>query len=98
MSFLESIPRPTTIYHSKTYDRISKQHGFKGEGKTVLVTGGATGVGYSISKAFASAGVSRVIIISRSPEPQEKAKAELEQNYPATQIICTKPRSQIVSA
>ncbi|KAF2232860.1 putative NADP(+)-dependent dehydrogenase [Viridothelium virens] len=87
MSFFESIPRPVKTYHSTTYDRISKIHGFNGTGKTVLITGGATGVGYSISKAFASAGVARVVIVSRTPGPQEKAKAELEASNPSTQVI-----------
>jgi NAD(P)-dependent dehydrogenase (short-subunit alcohol dehydrogenase family) len=87
MSFFESIPRPTKTYHSTTYDRISKHHGFNGAGKTVLITGGATGVGYSISNAFASAGVARIAIVSRSTGPREKAKAELEAAYPATQIL-----------
>lgn len=83
----ESFPRPTKTYHSTTYDRIARQHGFDGKGKTVLITGGATGVGYSLSKAFAEAGVARIAIISRSPGPQEKAKNDLEAAYPSTQIL-----------
>lgn len=72
MYHFESFPRPTQTYHSTTYDRIARQHGFDGRDKTVLITGGATGVGYSISKAFAEAGVARIPIISRSLGPQEK--------------------------
>ena len=87
MSFFEAVSRPTKTYHSTTYDRIAKRHGFNGVGKTVLVTGGATGVGYSISKAFASAGVARIVIVSRNPGPQQKAKAELETISPSTQVI-----------
>ncbi|ORX99970.1 hypothetical protein BCR34DRAFT_638874 [Clohesyomyces aquaticus] len=87
MSFFESIPRPTKTYHTTTYERIPKHHSFNGAGKTVLVTGGAAAVGYSISKAFASAGVARIAIISRSLEPQEKAKAELERSFPSTSVL-----------
>ena len=87
MMLFESIPRPVKTYHSTTYDRLSENHGFNGTGKTVLITGGATGVGHSISKAFASAGVARVVIVSRTQGPQEKAKAELETSYPWTQVI-----------
>lgn len=87
MSFFESFPRPTKTYHSKTYDRIGKHHGFEGAGKTVLITGGATGIGYSISKAFAEAGVARIVIVSRSVAPQEKAKKDLEAAYPGTRIL-----------
>ncbi|KAF4627385.1 hypothetical protein G7Y89_g10772 [Cudoniella acicularis] len=87
MSMFESLPRPTKTYHSTTYDSIAKHNGFDGKGKTILITGGASGVGYSISKAFAEAGVARIAIISRSPGPQEKTKAELETAYPSTQIL-----------
>ena len=87
MSFFESLPRPTKSYHSRSYDRISKHHKFEGRGKTILITGGATGVGYSISKAFAAAGVARVAIVSRSSGPQEKAKADFEAAYPSVRIL-----------
>lgn len=87
MSLFESWPRPTKTYHTTTYDRIARHNGFDGKAKTVLITGGATGVGYSLSKAFAAAGVARIAIVSRSPGPQEKAKAELEAAYPSTQIL-----------
>ena len=80
----ESWPRPIKTYHSTTCDRIAKHHGFDGKGKTVLITGGATGVGYSLCKAFPEAGVARIAIISRSPDAQEKAKNDLEAAYPST--------------
>ncbi|KAJ5274866.1 hypothetical protein N7497_005474 [Penicillium chrysogenum] len=87
MSKLESFPRPTVTYHSQTYDRISQHHGFNGAGKTILVTGGSSGVGYSICKAFAQANVARIAIISRSQGPQAQAKSELEAAYPPTEIL-----------
>lgn len=52
-----------------------------------MVTGGASGVGYSISKAFAEASVARIAIVSRSIEAQEKAKAELETEHPTVQVL-----------
>lgn len=84
---LESLPRPVKTYHAETYDRISKQHGFEGQGKTILVTGGAAGVGYSICKAFATTGVARIAIVGRTLESLETAKSELEQSYPSLQIL-----------
>jgi NAD(P)-dependent dehydrogenase (short-subunit alcohol dehydrogenase family) len=84
---LESYPRPTKTYRTKAYDRISKQHGFDGTGKTILVTGGASGIGYTISQAFAEAGAARIAVVGRSSGPLEKAKANLEASFPSTKIL-----------
>ena len=84
---LSALPRPTKTYRTQTYDRISKHHNFNGAGKTVLVTGGAQGVGLSICKAFASTGVKRVVIVSRSRKPQEEAKADIERVYPGVEVL-----------
>ncbi|KAK8136149.1 hypothetical protein PG984_004089 [Apiospora sp. TS-2023a] len=87
MSFMESLPRPTKTYHTKSYDRLAKDHGFEGAGKTVLVTGGAGGVGLAISKAFAESGVSRLVIVARSEGPQAAVKAELEAAHPGLEVV-----------
>ena len=87
MSLFQTLPRPTKTYHTQTYDRIAKHHGFNGQGKTVLITGGAGGVGLSIAKAFAQAGVARIAIISRSPGPQEEAKTDLQAAHPSVQVL-----------
>ncbi|KAG6157946.1 hypothetical protein E4U27_008342 [Claviceps purpurea] len=86
-NFFESVPRPTKTYHSTSYDRISTRHGFNGTGKTVLITGGSSGIGLNIAKAFAGAGVARIAILSRSRATQLTAKAELEAAYPSTSIL-----------
>ncbi|RMZ83619.1 hypothetical protein DV738_g923, partial [Chaetothyriales sp. CBS 135597] len=82
------IPRPTRRYHVTTYPRLANQHGFEGHGKTVLVTGGASGVGYEISKAFASHNIARLIIVSRNREHQERAKAQLQRWFPSVEVVC----------
>jgi NAD(P)-dependent dehydrogenase (short-subunit alcohol dehydrogenase family) len=48
------------------------------KGKTIIVTGGGTGLGYSMSKAFLQAGAN-VVIASRKENVLNKAKASLEQ-------------------
>lgn len=87
MISFESLPRPTKTYHTTTYDRISKHHGFEGKGKTVLITGGATGIGFSMAKAFAEAGVARIALVSRCLSRQKEAKADLEAAYPCVQVL-----------
>lgn len=83
----EALPRPTKTFHADTYERISKDHGFEGKGKTIVITGGASGIGYSISEAFAESDVERIAIIGRSAGPLEKAKVELETAYPSTKVL-----------
>lgn len=47
-------------------------------GKTILVTGGGTGVGLAISKAFVQASASTVIIVGRRADVLESARKTLE--------------------
>lgn len=86
-NFLETLPRPVKAYQSTTYDRISKHHGFEGHGKTVLITGGAGGIGYNVSITFAAVGVARIAIVARSAKSLEEAKAKLEAEYPSVKIL-----------
>ncbi|KAK8038323.1 hypothetical protein PG994_015090 [Apiospora phragmitis] len=79
--------RQRDTYHTKSYDRIAKDHGFEGAGKTVLITGGAGGVGLAISRAFAETGASRIAIVARSAGPSAQAKAELEDAHPGLQVL-----------
>ncbi|KAK5739292.1 hypothetical protein LTR17_005398 [Elasticomyces elasticus] len=81
--------RPAEIktYHSSTYDRISPSTTkFDAKGKTVLITAGATGIGYSISESFAKAGVARIIILQRRESVLATAKEALEKAYPNTKV------------
>jgi NAD(P)-dependent dehydrogenase (short-subunit alcohol dehydrogenase family) len=56
-------------------------------GKTIFITGGASGIGLSITKTFAEAGVARIAIVSRSSESYEKVRMELEPTYPSTKFL-----------
>nr|OQO30669.1 hypothetical protein B0A51_01944 [Rachicladosporium sp. CCFEE 5018] len=81
--------RPAEIktYHKATYPRLApEKSGFKGEGKTVLVTAGATGIGYSIAESFAKAGIAHLVIIQRRQEVLDEAKAKLGKEFPKLKI------------
>lgn len=48
-------------------------------GRTVLITGGGTGIGLAIGKSFAQAGAKRVIIVSRRANVLENAAKAIEE-------------------
>ncbi|PPJ60169.1 hypothetical protein CBER1_08995 [Cercospora berteroae] len=87
MSIFESLPRPTKKFHNTSYDRLTQEHGFDGTGKTILVVGGTGNVGSNICKAFATTGVSRIAIVSRTLNAQVAVKAELEQLHSGTKVL-----------
>ncbi|MCF2487782.1 SDR family oxidoreductase [Dyadobacter sp. CY347] len=50
------------------------------KGKTALITGASTGIGYEIAKLFARDGVN-LVLVARRKELLERIKTELEQQY-----------------
>lgn len=70
--------------HSEPYPAISPLRPELSQvGQTVLVTGGAQGVGYSISKAYAKAGASTIVIASRRLETIKAAITKIKADVSA---------------
>ena len=57
-----------------------------GKGSYVLITGGSEGIGEGLAKEFASRGFN-LILIARSVEKLEKAKAQIKKSYPACNVV-----------
>jgi NAD(P)-dependent dehydrogenase (short-subunit alcohol dehydrogenase family) len=69
----------TKTIHPKSYDAISPTRPELNQaGKIVLITGGGTGAGFAIAKAFVSASAATVIICGRRAEVLETARTKLE--------------------
>ncbi|KAM0418732.1 hypothetical protein ACHAPT_012330 [Fusarium lateritium] len=78
--FFEYKPVPLTKrIHTQVYEAIDpSQPHLSQAGKTVLVTGGSTGIGYAIAKNFGIAGADRVIVTGRSREKLDAAVSSLD--------------------
>lgn len=70
----------TEKLHKREYPAIlPTRSALSQAGHTVLVTGGGTGIGFAIVKAFALAGASKVIIVGRSAAKLQGAIKDLQQ-------------------
>ncbi|KAM0338005.1 hypothetical protein ACHAPU_011468 [Fusarium lateritium] len=73
------IPLTKTL-HAKAYEAIQpSQPRLSQSGRTLLITGGSAGIGYSIAKNFGLARADRVIITGRTPEKLDEAVYNLQQ-------------------
>ncbi|KAF2000227.1 NAD(P)-binding protein, partial [Amniculicola lignicola CBS 123094] len=56
-------------------------------GKTILITGGATGIGLATAHAFAAAGATTIILLARRAPTLATASQALSTSYPSVQIL-----------
>jgi NAD(P)-dependent dehydrogenase (short-subunit alcohol dehydrogenase family) len=81
----------TKLYHHSPYPAISPENPSNDQkGRTVAITGGATGIGYATAKAFVQANASKVIILGRQLEKLQNAceKLKKEVGSTSTHILC----------
>ena len=78
-------PRPFTVPH--TQPAISPHRAeLSQKGKTVLITGGHTGIGFPISRAFSQAGADKIIIVGRRDDLVASAASRLASEF-STQVV-----------
>jgi NAD(P)-dependent dehydrogenase (short-subunit alcohol dehydrogenase family) len=79
---------PTKTFHFTTYPSLSPSRPeLSASGKTIVVTGGGTGIGASVATYFARAGASRIALLGRRPQPLLDTKASIEATYPNTSVL-----------
>ncbi|KAI0099991.1 NAD(P)-binding protein [Hypoxylon sp. NC0597] len=85
MTSLVSLLKTT---HKSSYPAISPlRPELSQAGRTVLITGGSTGVGFAIARGFAQASASKVIIIGRRESVLNDAVEKLIREFPTVQFI-----------
>lgn len=81
-------PSPTTKWHSNTYESLSPTRPeLSAKGKTVVVTGGGTGIGAETARYFAQAGASRIAILGRREQPLLDTKALIERESAGVEVF-----------
>ncbi|PYH43075.1 SDR family oxidoreductase [Aspergillus saccharolyticus JOP 1030-1] len=81
-------PSPTTIWHDKAYSEISPSRPeLSARGKTVLITGGGTGIGAESGRRFAQAGAARIALLGRREQPLLDTRASIQQDFPAVEVF-----------
>jgi len=81
-------PSPTKTWHTEKYQSIDPTRPeLSARGKTVVVTGGGTGIGAETARYFAEAGASRIALLGRREQPLLDTKASIEQKFPNVEVL-----------
>ncbi|CAO2658161.1 Nn.00g074210.m01.CDS01 [Neocucurbitaria sp. VM-36] len=85
---MSALPSPTKKFHKKAYPFIDPSRPeLSAKGKTVVITGGGTGIGAGTAKCFAKAGASRIAILGRREQPLLDTKANINAESPGVEVL-----------
>ncbi|PQE25868.1 Short-chain dehydrogenase reductase SDR protein [Rutstroemia sp. NJR-2017a BBW] len=98
-----SLPSFTTTYHSTPYPSISPlKPSLSTSNKTILITGGGSGLGPFIAHAFAESGASKIVLFGRTPSTLLTTKSSIEALFPHCTVlpltVDISSQSQVTSA
>ncbi|KAK1814736.1 hypothetical protein LTR12_010872 [Friedmanniomyces endolithicus] len=80
-------PSLTSEWHDNTYPAIDpKRPELSAKGKTIVISGGGSGIGRGIAQAFALAGASSIAILGRRQALLEETKLLIASKLPGTTI------------
>lgn len=83
-------PSFTKTWHSSPYDSISplvRRSALSTAGRSVLVTGGGTGIGAAIARAFAAAGSTNIALVSRNAKALDRTAAAITAEFPNAKVL-----------
>jgi len=80
------VPQLTKTVHKAAYPSIDPANPkLSAAGKTIIISGGAGGIGFAIAQGFCIAGAARVIILARRQEALDEAASKLSYENEATE-------------
>lgn len=86
----DSLPFPsfTKTWHNASYAAIDpfKNPSLSAAEKKIVVSGGGSGIGVEIVRAFASAGAAEIVIFGRTESTLRKTRDDVQAQYPRTRI------------
>ncbi|KAL7926097.1 hypothetical protein ACQKWADRAFT_281761 [Trichoderma austrokoningii] len=83
-----SFPSPTKAFHHKAQpSTLPNRPELSAQGKSVLITGGGTGIGGETARYFAEAGASRIALLGRRTQPLLDNRAFIEKTFPGVEVI-----------
>jgi hypothetical protein len=83
-----SIPSLTRTWRKDTYTAINplERPELALKGKTVMITGGGSGIGRGMTKAFADAGASKIAILGRREASLHAIARDIHAGYPTVEL------------
>lgn len=83
-----AFPSPVKTFHTDTYAAIDPSSPrLSTHGKNIVITGGGSGIGPVIARAFAKSGASSISILGRTEKTLLETKESISKEYPDTQIL-----------
>jgi NAD(P)-dependent dehydrogenase (short-subunit alcohol dehydrogenase family) len=82
-----AIQSPTKTYHTTAYPAINPSiPALSSKGKNIVITGGGSGIGSEIARAFAQSGASSIALLGRTEYSLLQTKREIESSSKTTQV------------
>lgn len=85
-----AFPSPTKTWRTATYPSIDPSlPALSSAGKNIVISGGGSGMGPEIAKAFAQSGAASIALLGRTEATLLETKQQIEVKYPNTTVAST---------
>ncbi|KAK1760157.1 short chain dehydrogenase reductase [Echria macrotheca] len=84
---MSAFPTPILPYHQAAYPAIDPTRpALSTAGKSILITGGGTGIGAETALSFAKSGASHLALVGRRPTTLQTTASKITALYPSTKV------------